>query len=665
MISIKTDNVVLKNILIGLLLAALTFSAFDLILDNGFILYDDPGYVTENTHVLQGLTLNSIAWAFHTTFTGNWIPITWMSHMLDVELYGTDPAGHHLDSLILHIANVLLVFALFQITTKKTWAAALAAALFAIHPLRVESVAWVSERKDVLSGFFGLSACITYVLYTKCSSGGKRVFFYGFTFILLTLGLMSKAMLVTWPFLFLVLDFWPLKRFRKISRPRLDGNLSDTKDSRLWIEKIPFLLLAGLFSIIAYYAQNQQGAVQTFESSPLNLRLANVIVSYGRYLEKIFWPRHLALLYPLNLDIVAAGNVIISSLILLIISVLCIVWKNKRPYLLTGWLWFLGTLVPVIGLVQIGAQSIADRYTYLPSIGISLIVAFGLRELWGKGKVVRLLIVLLLSAMMITMLFLTWMQCARWKNSITIFGYTVQVTDNNYIMQTNYAYAFLKADKLDDALREYQTAAQMRPDSSEPPEKLGEVCIQQGRYQQAVEYLRQAIRKNKDLKLEEAYNNLGIAYARQSKLDRAITYFEKSLQIDPDNSETLSNIASAYRDSHQYPRAVESLHKALVLDPDAPVCLNKLAELYLIKDSQVYDPKAALQDAEKACILTHFNNPKFLETLSISCLETGNLGRAEESVNQALKLLPPQQHDELRNRLQALQQKIFLEKNRK
>ncbi|MBL7216025.1 MAG: hypothetical protein ISS71_10140, partial [Phycisphaerae bacterium] len=407
MISIKKENVALKNLTICLLLSALTFSAFDLILENDFILYDDPGYVTENEHVLQGLTGDSVSWAFQTTFIGNWIPLTWLTHMLDVELYGINPKGHHLNNLILHICNVLLVFMLFQMTTQKPWVSAIAAILFAIHPLRVESVAWVAERKDVLSGFFGLSACISYVLYAGHSSRKKRWFFYVLTIILLTLGLMSKAMLVTWPFLFLVLDYWPLKRFGQTDNA-IAINISGKR--QLILEKLPFLCLAVIFSVIAFYAQKYQAAVHTLELSPLNLRCPNVVVSYGRYLARMFWPRNLSLLYPLNLEILATPKVIMSSVVLIIISSFCIVWKNKKPYLLSGWLWFMGTLVPVIGLVQIGSQAIADRYTYLPSIGISIMVAFGLNEVARKRKGIRTIIFILLACILPLLMLLTWVQ---------------------------------------------------------------------------------------------------------------------------------------------------------------------------------------------------------------------------------------------------------------
>lgn len=565
MILNSKQHTVLKNIILCLALTVLTFFAFDLILENDFILYDDPGYVTENNHVLQSLTGDSISWAFQTTFTGNWIPVTWLSHMLDVELYGLNPKGHHLSSLLLHICNALLVFALFGMTTRKPCVSAAVAVLFAIHPLRVESVAWVSERKDVLSGFFGLAACISYVLYTRRKSVKKQGLFYTLTLILLTLGLMSKPMLVTWPFLFLVLDFWPLKRFRKVSTPQTDSTPRGPHIRRLFFEKIPFICLALIFSGIALYAQTQHAAVHTLESSPMNLRSANVVVSYARYLGKIFWPRDLSLLYPLDLQILAAPKVILSSAVLIVISLFCIFWKNKRPWLLAGWLWFVGALVPVIGLVQIGAQSIADRYTYLPSIGISVMAAFTLDEAARKGKLLRIVAIVLVACILSVLMVLTWAQCARWKNSITVFGHALKTTDNNYIMQMNYAYALLKAGRYDDALLEYQKASTIKPESAEPYLKCGIIYLEQEHYQQALGFFETALLKKNDIPVSEVYNNMGITYAKLKNYNKAVNYFQKAIKENPDNPETYKNLSLALLEDNKKQAARKAAREGLSL----------------------------------------------------------------------------------------------------
>lgn len=450
-----------------------------------FVNYDDPGYVVENPHVNTGLTGDNIRWAFTAISNSNWHPLTWLSHMLDCQLYGLTPKGHHLTSVFLHIVNAVLLFVLFRRMTGAQWQSAFVAALFALHPLHVESVAWVAERKDVLSASFFMLTLLAYTRYAERPTLGRYLPVF-FSFVL---GLMAKPMLVTLPFILLLLDYWPLGR----SQAKPAG-------LRLVLEKIPLFVLSIASSIITIYAQNTEGAISSMEAIPFVSRLANTVLAYAGYIEKTVWPARLIVLYPLT-DQMPVWKV--AGAILLLVCVSAIVFRQARrfPFLPVGWLWFLGMLVPVIGLVQVGSQSMADRYTYLPLIGLFIMIAWGGAELLEKWRHRR--IALFASAVTIIMLLssVTWLQIRHWKNSVELLSHALKFTSNAFLYN-NLGLALASQGKLDEAIIQYTKALQLNP--------------------------------NDDF----AHYNLGLAFAKQGKLSEAVYHYSESLRINPGDSET-------------------------------------------------------------------------------------------------------------------------------
>ena len=487
-------------VLVAVLLALAVMAVYLPVVGFEFTNYDDTHYVTANPHVLQGLTWESVGWAFTHGYSGNWHPVTWMSHMLDCQVYGLAPAGHHLINLLLHAANSVLVFLLLRYLTGAAWCSAGVAALFALHPLHVESVAWVAERKDLLSAFFGLLCLWAYAAYARESGIGRQASqdvdpraqepslgpkpgsrqssallpnladgprsasprprfsaWYVVALLCFTLGLMSKPMLVTWPFVLLLLDFWPLRRF---TLSNINTQLPVIL--RLVREKIPFFALSAASSIVTFLVQQGWGAVVPLEHVPLALRLLNVPVSYLRYLGKLAWPMDLAVMYPYVLGWPA--GVVLGALLVLAGTTFLVLWQHRqRPYLLIGWAWFLGTLVPVIGLVQVGNQSIADRYTYLPSIGIFVLVVWGVAEMVG-AKPARRVIGAVAAAVVLTACALrAQTQALCWQTTETLFRHALAVTSNNVVAHNSLGFYHVTQSNVQEAQRAFRAALAIQP----------------------------------------------------------------------------------------------------------------------------------------------------------------------------------------------------------
>ncbi|HYK23976.1 MAG TPA: hypothetical protein VEU75_04865, partial [Candidatus Acidoferrum sp.] len=403
------------DLLIVLGLAVVTFGIYAQVIGHQFITLDDPTYVKENPMVNRGITFAGVAWAFTTFYATNWHPLTWISHMIDCQLFGTNAGRHLLVNTLIHVADTLLVFCFLLRTTHVRWPSALVAALFALHPLHVESVAWASERKDTLSTFFGLLSLIAYVRYAEAPSIRR----YAGVAITLALGLLAKPMLVTWPLVMLLLDYWPLRRLRT---SEVGGQRSTV--SNLVVEKIPLFALVAASVIITFLAQSHGGAVRTFAEAPVALRLSNALVSYAKYLLLTFWPHNLAVYYPPAPIAIPAWQIIGATFLLIGITALCIFQRRIRPYLIVGWLWFLGTLVPVIGLVQVGGQTMADRYFYIPSIGLFIAVAFGLADIAKSWRVAPWFSAGIAGAVLLILATVTNGQIQRWHDSFTLFAHT-------------------------------------------------------------------------------------------------------------------------------------------------------------------------------------------------------------------------------------------------
>ena len=417
----RTKEFIIKHrdILVCLFLVMATLAVYWQVQNYDFVNFDDNDYVYDNRHVQDGLTLKSIIWAFTNIHASNWHPVTWLSHMMDYQLYGMNPGRHHLTNLLFHIANTLLLFLVFRKMTDSLWQSGFVAALFALHPLHVESVAWVSERKDVLSTFFWMLTMWSYIWYVE-HPAVKR---YILVVLFFALGLMSKPMLVTLPFVLLLLDFYPLNRFQS-QQPKGSANAQQRSIAlRLILEKIPLFVLVAMSSAMTFYAQKHGKTVASLEVIPLKSRVANALVSYVSYIIKTIYPSKLAVLYP-HPGILPWWQIAGACLLLVTISFLAIRVVKQSPYFVVGWLWYLGTLVPVIGLVQVGIQSMADRYTYVPLIGIFIIIVWGIPELVAQWRYRKICLATLATVVLTILMAMTWKKVGYWKSSITLFEHT-------------------------------------------------------------------------------------------------------------------------------------------------------------------------------------------------------------------------------------------------
>jgi tetratricopeptide (TPR) repeat protein len=555
--------------LIIIFLIVVSCAAFGRIAGNYFINLDDPGYITNNYHVQSAFNLKNIEWAFTSVVMYNWHPLTLLSHMLDWSLFGANASGHHIISLLLHIGAVIFLFLFLNKTTNNLWPSAFAAALFALHPLRVESVAWAAERKDVLSMFFGMACLYTYAFYAEKTKISR----YILCLILFALALMSKPMLVTLPFVLLLLDYWPLGRWQKAVDPvkvpiaaTERAEKKKTKKSKadsikekiisvpvkssshligrlLW-EKTPFVFLTIASSIITFWAQNKEGSVTSADFLPFITRSSNAIVSYVAYLGKIFLPFNLAIFYPYEFSL-PLWKILVSCLILIVITTVIIYYIKKLPFLFVGWFWYLGTLVPVIGLVQVGSQAMADRYAYLPSIGIAVMLSWGIPLLFLHKDIRKKILFPVSIVILFALAILTWTQCGYWKNSFTLFSHALQVTKNNYLAHTNRGAAYAELGQYQRAIQDYNEAIHLKPDDSLAFFNRAATYHKLGQYQNAINDYNEAIRLRPDY--ADAYYNRGIYYARDlGQYPRAIEDFNEAIRLKPDSAEVYKNRGVAY-----------------------------------------------------------------------------------------------------------------------
>lgn len=476
-----------KLLIFSIVLTVVTLAVYWQVSGHAFINLDDQAYVYENPHVTGGLTGSSFVWAFTSVDYFYWQPVTWLSHMLDVEIYGMNPGGHHLSNVFIHIGTtLLLLFLLFRLTGL-LWQSAFVAALFALHPMHVESVAWAAERKDVLSAFFGF---LTLIFYVECKAsrshssvwGSQK--FYLLSLFCFMLGLMSKPMLVTLPVIMLLVDYWML------SSPRMILSVKATRV--LLIEKIPFFTLSIASSIITIYGQNNAGAMPTFETLPVTLRIENALITYVKYIIKTLYPQDLAVYYPMPTSF-SLWQVISSLLILIIISVAVVIFRRKAPYLSVGWFWFLVTLFPVIGLTQAGFQSMADRFSYMPHVGLFIMVAWGAADVTRSFRQQKVILALLASFVIIMSSAVTWRQIALWKNSMALFEHTLKVTENNWMALNNLGKAYLDAGRIDDALWCFNQSVKAKPSYVVALVNLGAMLAVKNRPEEAAAVLMRAL----------------------------------------------------------------------------------------------------------------------------------------------------------------------------
>lgn len=493
---------------------------------HGFYAYDDVGYVAINDMVLKGITAEGVAWTFSSFYAANWHPVTWLSHMLDIQLFGINASGHHLVNVFFHVLNTSLVFLVLFKLTSALWRSFAVALLFAIHPLHVESVAWVAERKDLLSGLFFLLSLLVWESYTR----KQTIIRYVCTLLLFTLGLMSKPMLVTLPFILLLLDWWPLGRF-------------DThKPAWLFTEKIPFFLLAACSSVVTYIAQNQGGAVVSFNNSPLTYRLANAVISYGVYLRKMVWPNDLVVFYPfLNsihwLPLAAWGvSFVVASITFFRI-------RKQYPYVMVGWLWYLGMLFPVIGVIRVGAQAMADRYTYLPLLGPFIMIIWGTAE--AATRPARKVVIVASAAIVMTVLsFLAWQQVGYWKSDIILFSRVLKYSPVTSEILADLSRAYLEKGeelkdqyKLDEALKYFDivSARSVGVIAAAAHNNIGHIMAMQGKETEAIREYEISIRH--DATFAGPYYNLGLLYLNKGLRKEAAACFNEVIRLDSENKD--------------------------------------------------------------------------------------------------------------------------------
>jgi tetratricopeptide (TPR) repeat protein len=579
--------------LIIIFLVLVSCAAFGRIAGNHFICFDDTEYITQNSHIKSGIHAESIRWAFRAFVSRNWHPLTWMSLTLDYSLFGANPAGYHLINLLLHIGAVIFLFLFLYKTTNNIWPAAFAAALFALHPLRVESVAWAAERKDVLGMFFAMAALYSYAFYAETC----RLSRYFLCLILFTLSLMAKSMLVTLPFILLLLDYWPLCRWQRAFLSPAENRFKSA--GKLVLEKIPFLVLTIASSILTIWAQYEVGVIR----QPISIRFINSLISYVSYLRKFIFPVDLAVIYPFEYSF-PLWQILTSCFILLGITVVVAYYVRKMPFLFVGWFLYFGTLIPVIGLVPINAP-MADRYTYLPSIGIAVMLAWGIPLLFPGENIRRKILFPAGVAVLAILSFLTWNQCGYWKNSISVFNHALRVTKNNYMAHNHMGIALQTEGKTEDALYHYNKAILINPCYPEAYNNRANIYASMGRYQNALEDFNKSIRLNPEY--ANTYNSRGTVYTKLGQYQQALNDFSKAIALYPDHANAHLNRGIIYAGLNQLQLALNDFNKAVSLKEDD-------ADFYLCRGTVYWaqkDKNLGCRDAQKACEL---GNCKFLES---------------------------------------------------
>lgn len=688
------------------LLVLVTLAVFWPVLQNRFVNFDDADYVTANPVVHQGFSSVGVKWAFTTGHSSNWHPLTWLSHMLDCQWYGLNPWGHHLTSLLLHTGNAVLLLLLLHSLTGSLGRSLWVAALFALHPLRVESVAWVAERKDVLSAFFGLLCLLAYVRHTRWSILHSpssilvswRSPWFWLTFLLLAGGLLSKPMLVTWPCVMLLLDFWPLRR---IELANLNSQISTLR--KLLVEKLPFFALVIASSVVTYLVQKTGGAVESLGRLSLEVRLENAVVAYARYLGKALWPAELSVVYPHPGSWpgwVIAG----AALVVLAISAGAIKLRNRQPQLLVGWLWYLGTLVPVIGLVQVGSQSIADRYTYLPMIGVGIAFVWTVAALVEARKAWKQIGLGVAVAGLVALSVVTRNQIGYWRDAQSLFTHALALDGKNFIACNYLGTALAQAGRTTEATGYYERAVQLKPDYADAYNNWGYTLAQLGRFAEAVpkyemalqlkprhpratpnlgsallavgEYARAAACYRTALELKpgdvDLQFNLASALLPAGEIREAAALFRLVVARQPDDMEALGklavcltslgqfseaadcmskvatrqntpqayfNLALVLRYANQDRDAIQQLRKAIELDANWPEARNELAWLLATHpEAALRNGAEAVQLAERACELTGHKEARFLGTLDACYAEAGRFDEAIATAHQAQAL---------------------------
>lgn len=650
------------QLLICIALVILTLIVYWPVCHYGFVNYDDLGYVADNQMVHRGITAETVRWAFRTATMSNWHPLTWISYLLDWDIYGNHPGAFHFTNLLFHVANVILLFLLVERMTHACWESFVVAAIFAVHPLHMESVAWISERKDVLSGFFFLLTLLAYVSYVRkdeeeqkditkkttpfllFSFSPRRRFFF-FALIFFALGLMSKPMLVTLPCVLLLLDFWPLNRVFRDPDAVVFSKETGATFLRLVIEKLPFFVLALLASIATFVAQSKGGSVSSLQLIPVGWRISNAFIACVLYIEKMLWPVKLAIFYPYHTPKILPA--LAAAMLVLSISAIALATLRRKPIFAVGWFWFLGMLIPVLGIVQVGAQSLADRYTYLPMIGISFPVIWGISELSRRWNF-REKILAALSAFVIgTCVVLSRTQLPAWRNSETLWRHAIAVTSRNDLANHNLGAELMAQGRYDEAMRHFEKAIEIYPPYAEAHDALGTLLTGQGKFDEALEQYQLAIKYKPNVAL--FHLNLGDLF-KASRPQEAILEYLKALELQPDLWRARFNLANVLSALHRADAAIAEYKKLVRHKPDL---WQAHVNLGLLEMGQENNPEAKRHFATALELNPNYAQAHFL--LGSLLAKDGETNAAITEYRAALKLNP--HYSEAERKLAALTNK--------
>ncbi len=633
--------------LIPLSLAAVTILSF-LPVQNGQFVYDDYDYLTKNRHVQDGLTLQSFKWAWTATHSANWHPLTWLSHILDIELFGFNPAGHHMVNVLFHILNVLLLFYLFKRLTGSRPLSFLIAALFAIHPLHVESVAWISERKDVLSVFFALLCLHSYIRYAATLKNTR----FARVVLSFVLALMAKPMMVTLPFVMLLLDYWPLNRIKSLQPAGAGDIYPKLSFCKLILEKLPLFILTAISCVITYHAQQKGGAMTMGMDYPFAVRLLNSFNAYIFYIVKTFAPVNLAVLYPHPGKQIALTRPIVSLIILLAITAVVVYRIRKQPALAVGWLWFLGTLVPVIGLVQVGNQAHADRYSYFPSIGLYIAILWAARSLIAKIKIPKVAVSCFCAVVVLVLAVLTYRQAAVWQDHRTLFGRAIEITQDNPVAYNNYGLELLKDKRYKQAIDCFQKATDLRTNYQDAYSNLGLAYQRTDRPQEALQCYQKAIEI--EPRFFDAQRNIALLYKEMDNRELASRHFHNALSLRSYDHK-LREIFAGYLLEQNMMLAAARQYAAVLKDrPDDPDILNNLAWIHATaNDPKLKNPQIAIDFAQKACQLTDHNKPELLDTLAVAYAAASQFQQAVNTQQRAIQIAESQDNPQLADQLKT------------
>ncbi len=577
--------------LISAAIVAATLVAYEPIRHNGFVTYDDGKYIYENPMITGGISQQSLGEAFTKPHFFMWHPLTTISHMLDCQFFGLNPLGHHFVSVLIHIANALLLFWILKNITGTIWASAFVAAVFALHPVQVESVAWASERKTVLSGLFWLLTTAIYIRYARKPEFGR----YMLLLFVFGLSIMTKPVVVTLPFALLLLDYWPLDRARWGQQAKTKSN----QKSAGWLiaEKIPLLAISAFLSIMTYVAQKQGGIVPTLEKMSLDYRVTNMFLSYMRYIGKMIWPSGLAVCYPYPRAVLSDALVVMCVILFIVLTILSIYAGRRKKYVAVGWLWYVGTLVPVIGLVQSGAQAMANRYMYIPMLGLLIIIGWGVGDFIVNRPRIRIAATATGVIALLSLLILTRIQVRHWQNTLTLFEYTLSVTENNPVIENSYGVALFNVGRTEEAETHLRKAVRIAPAFVLARNNLTKTYLKQGKLNEAIEHLNELISHNEGT--AEIYYNLAAALEIQKKYEDAIKNYTKSLELNP-------------------------------RDPDT----NKRMGITLAAAGKADD---AIRYAQRACELTGNRDADSLESLASVLAAAGKFDEATRTAEKALE----------------------------